>query len=285
MAIIKCPQCNMLLSANSQKCPKCGWEVNNQPTEQPKPTEQPAAKSKTNTLLWGIIGALIALIIVIIVATIVLIRNNDSAENDIANLDASNFVSQVDCVELDDSDYDLASGASIPGLYPHTSQRKIAESELYGMTARELKIMRNEIYARHGYIFQTRDMKEYFAAQNWYQPISSNVTLSQIEQRNVATIKAYENKLSSGSAPKISTGVGLYPFTSTRKLTHADVAYLSARELKIMRNEIYARHGYIFKTKDMKEYFARQSWYRPVTSNVQLSNIEQYNVNFIKSYE
>ena len=79
--------------------------------------------------------------------------------------------------------------------------------------------------------------------------------------------------------------MGRYPYTSLRKLTHADVAYLSPRDLKIMRNEIFARHGYIFQTNDMKQYFSKQSWYRPTTTNVQLSSIEQYNVNFIKSYE
>ena len=36
-----------------------------------------------------------------------------------------------------------------------------------------------------------------------------------------------------------------------------------------MRNEPYARHGYIFKRKDLADYFSQQSWYKPVTSNIQ----------------
>ena len=78
------------------------------------------------------------------------------------------------------------------GLYPEASQRYLDPSELYGMTSWEKKIMRNEIYARHGYIFQTSDMRNYFNSQPWYSPVSKNVTLSKIEQYNVNLIKSVE---------------------------------------------------------------------------------------------
>ena len=85
-----------------------------------------------------------------------------------------------------------ATSSHIEGLYPFTSTRRVSASELYAYSADELKIMRNEIYARHGYIFQTADMKSYFAAQPWYRPVSRNVRLTAIEQANVATIKRVE---------------------------------------------------------------------------------------------
>lgn len=81
---------------------------------------------------------------------------------------------------------------------------------------------------------------------------------------------------------------GEYPEGSTRYLTDEDVRYKSKYELSIMRNEIFARHGYIFKTnKNMVEHFGRQSWYSPQYYDVtnMLSDIENYNVKFIKKYE
>lgn len=78
---------------------------------------------------------------------------------------------------------------------------------------------------------------------------------------------------------------GDYPFTSLRKVTDNDVAGLSPRELRIMRNEIYARHGYIFDSADLHNYFMEKRWYNPVTKDVNLSAIEKYNVEFIKQYE
>ena len=78
---------------------------------------------------------------------------------------------------------------------------------------------------------------------------------------------------------------GRYPQTRTRKLVPADVAGLSSAELKIMRNEIFARHGYAFQTADMRDYFGRQPWYTSRSRSVSLSQIEQYNVQFIKRHE
>ena len=46
-------------------------------------------------------------------------------------------------------------------------------------------------------------------------------------------------------------------------------------------------NGYIFKTADMKKFFSEQSWYEGNEDNVTylLSDIELYNVDFIKSHE
>lgn len=58
-------------------------------------------------------------------------------------------------------------------------------------------------------------------------------------------------------------------------------------QLRLMRNEILARHGYVFKTKDLRDYFSSKWWYKPGTSNnnIRLSIIEQTNVELIKSEE
>ena len=76
-----------------------------------------------------------------------------------------------------------------------------------------------------------------------------------------------------------------YHITGSRKLTFNDIKGLSNRELRIMRNEIYARHGYIFQDAMLRDHFMQKPWYTPQTKNVALSSIEQYNVLFIKSYE
>ncbi|MDM5238133.1 YARHG domain-containing protein [Bacillus cereus] len=78
----------------------------------------------------------------------------------------------------------------------------------------------------------------------------------------------------------------IFPDSDIRKLTSADLRYLSKEQLKIARNEIYARHGHIFQTKDMQAYFSKQSWYRenPYFTGA-LTNIESYNVELIKSRE
>ncbi|EJV44375.1 zinc ribbon domain-containing protein [Bacillus toyonensis] len=78
----------------------------------------------------------------------------------------------------------------------------------------------------------------------------------------------------------------IFPDSDIRKLTNADLTYVTKEQLKIARNEIYARHGNIFQTKDMQAYFSKQSWYRenPYFTG-KLTDIEAYNVELIKSRE
>lgn len=80
---------------------------------------------------------------------------------------------------------------------------------------------------------------------------------------------------------------GKYPQASTRALKTVDVENMRPEDLRIMRNEIYARHGYTFRLTDMREYFDRQDWYMPISMNVstQLTNLESKNEALIKKYE
>lgn len=111
----------------------------------------------------------------------------------------------------------------------------------------------------------------------------------ELEQKE-KEIEALKNKNSSQSNSNSSffaRGMGMFPEGSERRLTKDDLISLGSRELKIMRNEIFARHGYIFKTSDMINHFSGESWYKPIYNDVtaMLSTIEKANVNFIKSYE
>ena len=80
---------------------------------------------------------------------------------------------------------------------------------------------------------------------------------------------------------------GNYSFASKDLLLDLVLNYYSKSELKIMRNEIFARHGYNFKTEEMKNYFSRQAWYRPLYDNVndKLTDIEKLNIKLIQRFE
>ena len=77
---------------------------------------------------------------------------------------------------------------------------------------------------------------------------------------------------------------GKYPFTATRFMTAGALSYFKKSQLRIMRNEIYARHGYIFKSDDLRRYFESQPWYKPQSAAVedQLTEIEKLNVRLIE---
>jgi hypothetical protein len=82
---------------------------------------------------------------------------------------------------------------------------------------------------------------------------------------------------------------GKYPEASCRLLKNSDVAKRPMRQLRIMKSEIYARHGYIFKTETMKNYFNRQPWYEPRYPDIRdifrkLNRTEGKNISFIKRH-
>ena len=75
------------------------------------------------------------------------------------------------------------------------------------------------------------------------------------------------------------------PDSSTRYLTEDDLMGLTSDELEIARNEIYARHGYIFVSNEWKDFFVGRYWYTPTSKDVTLNNVEEYNVSMILKEE
>lgn len=78
----------------------------------------------------------------------------------------------------------------------------------------------------------------------------------------------------------------IIPHSDYAYLTKPDLAGLSKGDLRIARNEIYARHGRTFQSKDLQNYFNSQDWYYPDPSyKEKLSAVEKHNVDLIKSLE
>ena len=306
----------------------------------------------------------------------------------------------------DDSDLEEMNGQTVPaqnaGLYllPNSDTQVLTEGDVSGMTADQLRIARNEIYARHGRIFKSADLKSWFEAQAWYKGTVSGddfdeKVLNDIERANVKFLKEMEEKAPTGSVPaegipaqgadedgddleemnagateavpaaaadgaeddadleEMNAGAAeavpavaadgeeeptwveetfvlepaedegdaeeeddlaemngqpaetaaaeaavdpsksntyVLPDSATKKLTESDVAGLSADQLRIARNEIYARHGMKFKSEDLQAWFGAQAWYQGTVSGSDfddsvLSETERANVKFLKEME
>lgn len=81
---------------------------------------------------------------------------------------------------------------------------------------------------------------------------------------------------------------GKYPQASMRQLNKDELRRVPKSDLKIMRNEIFARYGYIFKAGGkMDSYFRKQEWYIPEYENVNdfLTDLEKENVKLIQQIE
>jgi hypothetical protein len=87
--------------------------------------------------------------------------------------------------------------------------------------------------------------------------------------------------------PPAARAPGEYPEASTGLLTEADLRHRTATELRMMVNEIYARHSHIFKSAGLQEHFRRQSWYaaKQQVDWSMLTSIEQTNIKAIRKYQ
>lgn len=76
-----------------------------------------------------------------------------------------------------------------------------------------------------------------------------------------------------------------YAWLSQRKYSWEEFAYKasSPAQYRIWRNAMFARHGYIFKSADLREHFSQFTWYVPRYKTVTLTAVEVHNVNVLKS--
>uniref|UniRef100_UPI003AB3FDF9 YARHG domain-containing protein n=1 Tax=Eisenbergiella sp. TaxID=1924109 RepID=UPI003AB3FDF9 len=80
----------------------------------------------------------------------------------------------------------------------------------------------------------------------------------------------------------------IFPNSSAAALQESDLLNLSAKQLRIAKNEIYARHGRLFADAELQSYFNGCSWYRGRIEPDEfdeglLSEQEKANISMIQS--
>ena len=181
-------------------------------------------------------------------------------------------------------------------LLPDSSYEYITADRVAGWPSQALCYARNEIYARAGKTFQSRELQEYFDSQYWYHGIYSpdeflDSMLNVYETANVATLLSIEKGQGEyildqpgysfdaltpyaveGDASEAATesladsftvdpGSYIFQDSDRRVLTSSEIGQLTLQELCYAKNEIYARHGYIFSSTELSDYFNSKNWY------------------------
>ncbi|HKN83763.1 MAG TPA: YARHG domain-containing protein [Pyrinomonadaceae bacterium] len=165
--------------------------------------------------------------------------------------------------------------ALLPGDMEFFENRTITEQMLHGLSLHELRLLRNEIYARHGRMFHADWLQQYFSFQPWYTADENfkDESLSGNDKLNVETIVKHENQI--------------HQELSTQPITQALLEGLFLEDAKQMRQEIYARHGKVFKEPWLQKYFSSFDWYKadPNFTDASLSEVEKKNIATIAAYE
>lgn len=92
------------------------------------------------------------------------------------------FAEKVDVTPLDD---------------PSRLDRLLTVDELRDLSRRDLRLLRNTVYARRGRTFQSMMLADYFLRMEWYQPDVqyTDARLTDVDQRNIQLIRSVEDSI------------------------------------------------------------------------------------------
>ncbi len=218
-----------------------------------------------------------------------------------------------------------AAAPATPGVEtrPLYYERALTSADLDGRSLMELSLMRNTIFARAGNPFQKPWLDNYFRAQSWYVPAAKmdGSKLTEIDAANAAMISDRENSFSreqllamkeavNPADPNATVELSLLsgalgewvgdagvaaearnpledPTVLAQQLTLAQIDEMSRRDLRLLRNTIYARHGRPFKSEILQMYFTDKAWYLPDPgySDKALTAVDQRNITLVQSVE
>ncbi len=120
----------------------------------------------------------------------------------------------------------------------------------------------------------------------WWRVRKADGTTGYMFRKYIRLVEGAVPAIPAGSAP---TGVGgsgvVIPNSSDRLLSADELGNYSSLELRIARNEIFARNGFWFSDPSLRRHFSQFDWYRPTGDTVSLSATEKANVALLKSAE
>ena len=201
-------------------------------------------------------------------------------------------------------------------IVPDADIYYLSEADIADMPLQVVCYAKNEIYARHGRMFQSQELTDYFEEQLWYygcispSDFSSSV-LNKYETANIKLLSDREKALRSGGYVLDQPGYNfsavynyiygcydyvveddyyIFPDSDIRYMTAYDIDGMTAQEICYGKNEIYARHGRMFVSQELTDYFNTKSWYYGsiAPSNFSDSVFNSYetaNVKLLSDYE
>lgn len=119
---------------------------------------------------------------------------------------------------------------------------------------------------------------------NYGQPFGDWENVKTTKLKNKEEIEYYGEFLKEYAA---ATNLIYEVNASNTLLKKKDVENMKKGDLLIIRNTIYARHGYSFKNRPLRVFFDAQEWYIPVHTDItkELTDIEKQNIELLLKYE
>lgn len=169
---MKCSNCGREIKKEERFCPYCGSE--NKKTK------------KKNKWLTGVMGLIVVCIILGIVAGAMNSNKKEDAKKDTASNTEKATEKQTTAASTktaastetastkqtknntQDADDQQDETENSEYILPESDTRYVEQDEIDQLTKNEVRLAINEIYARHGRIFENSELREYFESKDWY---------------------------------------------------------------------------------------------------------------------
>lgn len=176
-------------------------------TEISRHKSEKISNGNNNIAIYVMLGTIIALVCFIVIILVFPKDNEDIVEEAVVNEVISDeplfyeevIVNDYNSTNTDtyyENDYTEEEHVNDDFFFP-SDKKYISEYDLRDLTKEEVAMIRNEIYARHGYIFNTEPYKSYFEHQEWYTPNPNfdDSLFNIVEEANKDFIVEYEESM------------------------------------------------------------------------------------------
>lgn len=236
---------------------------------------EPPAQPKSSFLPWALLG--VALVVAVLLAwKLIQPASMESGSTAAVSPDAASAASAAGDAEAPAAPatdgrteaFTLAAVIDDPEGFTNIRSERSAKSEILG------KVLDGETFLT------------YRQPGAWWRVRKADGTTGFMFRKYIRLIDGAAPAIPAGSAPAGVGGSGVViPDSSDRMLSADELGNYSALELRIARNEIFARHGFRFSDPSLRAHFGRFDWYRPTADTVSLSATEKANIALLKSAE
>ena len=163
--------------------------------------------------------------------------------------------------------FSVAVSAQIPNDCSKCSSEVINENQIQSLDSYALKLLKNEIYARKGYVFSNSVYADYFKKLDWYKPLGDNskIVFSDLETNNIAILNQKINAISQ--------------FVSTEQ--NSKYKTLSEEKIKEIFTDLKRKElGINFRIWKVYDYADKTGkYYLVLTEDGDAKNAEKYPMN------
>ena len=179
-----CPQCGGMTDTDARFCKHCAFDLSKSSLDYDATVVTPKSKWKTNpnSIFWIVGAAFIGLLILGLIGAYLYKRN--STQSNVATTSPASTPTPAMSDKAKQVEDKILRGETL------------TNSDLLGLSAYELRVLRNVHFARYGRKYDGPGLRDYFNTRAWYKPSDSynESMITSNDKVNINMILAAENQ-------------------------------------------------------------------------------------------